>query len=49
VDDLDDAVGARWAIGGDDAVALDAAMDVIQMKLADVSEAINDELFGGRR
>ncbi len=47
VDELDAALGAHW-VDGDDALALDAAMDLLQLRLAALSAAINDEFFAGR-
>jgi uncharacterized alpha-E superfamily protein len=47
VDELDAALGAHW-VDGDDALALDAAMDSLQVKLGVLSAAISDEFFAGR-
>ncbi|MFT3853521.1 MAG: alpha-E domain-containing protein [Ilumatobacteraceae bacterium] len=45
-DDLDAALGAHW-LGGDDALALDAAMDALQLRLAALSSAVYDSFFAG--
>lgn len=46
VDDLDAALGAHW-LGGDDALALDAAMDALQLRLAALSTAVYDSFVAG--
>ena len=48
VDDLDLALAVQWFGDGDDAIALDTAMDAIQLKLTALGEAIHDELFVGK-
>jgi len=49
VDDLELALAVQWFGDGDDAIALDTAMDAIQLKLSVLSTAIHDELFTGKR
>jgi uncharacterized alpha-E superfamily protein len=46
VDELDAAIGAHW-VDGDDAIALDAAMDALQLRLAVLSAAVFDEFVAG--
>ena len=46
VDELDAALGAHW-IDGDDALALDAAMDAIQVRLITLSAAVFDQFVAG--
>lgn len=46
VDELDATLGALWVVG-DDAVALDAAMDTVQLRLGQLSQAVRDQFVVG--